>query len=56
MDRKKYNSYTKAVVIELFPEQKSEKTIQIMQKSIQKKIMAVRDELGLTQYKFPWED
>lgn len=24
--------------------------------SVQKEIMAVRDELGLTQYKFPWED
>lgn len=24
--------------------------------SVQKEILAVRDELGLTQYKFPWED
>ena len=24
--------------------------------SVQKEINAVRDELGLTQYKFPWED
>ena len=24
--------------------------------SVQKEIIAVRDELGLTQYKFPWED
>ena len=24
--------------------------------SVQKEIVAVRDELGLTQYKFPWED
>ena len=24
--------------------------------SVQKEITAVRDELGLTQYKFPWED
>ena len=23
---------------------------------VQKEIVAVRDELGLTQYKFPWED
>ena len=23
--------------------------------SVQKEIIAVRDELGLTQYKFPWE-
>ena len=24
--------------------------------SVQKEIIAIRDELGLTQYKFPWED
>ena len=24
--------------------------------SVQKEIIAVRDELGLTKYKFPWED
>ena len=24
--------------------------------SVQKEIIQVRDELGLTQYKFPWED
>ena len=24
--------------------------------SVQKEIIQIRDELGLTQYKFPWED
>lgn len=24
--------------------------------SVQKEIVEVRDQLGLTQYKFPWED
>ena len=30
--------------------------LQTASQSVQKEMVAIRDELGLTQYTFPWED